>query len=104
MHHKQHRKTKHAKLAEEHLEKVCRMLAEKDESLAQKARNAPVPKVEKRRASSGSGNNTPSKKRKAASSAGEGMGGLHSHCQRPYQGTVCPRSRDPIYIVAYFMK
>lgn len=66
--HKHHRKTKHAKLAEEHLEKVCRMLAEKDDSLAQKARNAPVPKSEKGRASSSSANNTPSKKRKTTTS------------------------------------
>jgi len=73
------RKTRHAKLADNHLERVCKMLSEKDDSLAQAARNAPIPKIEKRRSgNSAVGNST--KKRKASTSshgtaAGDGPGG-----------------------------
>jgi hypothetical protein len=38
-----HSKTKHAKLAQTHLQQICAMLAEKDDSLAQVARDAPAP-------------------------------------------------------------
>jgi hypothetical protein len=56
------------------------MLSEKDDSLGQAARNAPAPKIEKRRSSTSTGgNNTPNKKRKSStishgssSNAGEG--------------------------------
>lgn len=70
------RKTKHAKLADDHLEQVCKMLAEKDDSLAQTARNAPVPKTEKRRSSTSTGTNSAKKRKSTTSSgAGEGTGG-----------------------------
>lgn len=55
------RNTKHATLAQMHLQQVCAMLSEKDDSLAQVARNAPAPAEPERRDSSGS------KKRKSVS-------------------------------------
>jgi len=50
------------------------MLSEKDNSLAHAARNAPIPKIEKRKSSSTSGGAT-KKRKSAASNAGEGTGG-----------------------------
>ena len=53
------------------------MLSEKDDSLAQKARNAPAPKIEKRRTSSSStNNNTPVKKQKRKSSSSSSTGAV----------------------------
>lgn len=59
-------KTKNAKAATDHLQKVCDLLAEKDASLAQTARNAPAP-VERSSFSDSHDSAATSKKRKSAS-------------------------------------
>ncbi|KAG7352301.1 DDT domain containing protein [Nitzschia inconspicua] len=61
-----HRKTKHAKTAQTHLQQVCAMLAEKDSSLVQVARNAPAPIERDRQQDSSSGG----KKRKSGTDNG----------------------------------
>mmetsp|Transcript_14924 Transcript_14924/g.36626 ORF Transcript_14924/g.36626 Transcript_14924/m.36626 type:complete len:1594 (+) Transcript_14924:381-5162(+) len=68
------RKTKQEALAREHLEKVCEILADKDESLAKAAREAPPPKApaSKKRKSVSSddgGGSNGKKKRKSSSGA-----------------------------------
>jgi DDT domain/Williams-Beuren syndrome DDT (WSD), D-TOX E motif len=59
-----HRKTKHAKTAESHLKQICAMLSEKDDSLAQVAKNASPPAEPERRDSA------TSKKRKSSAENG----------------------------------
>mmetsp|Transcript_17106 Transcript_17106/g.41625 ORF Transcript_17106/g.41625 Transcript_17106/m.41625 type:complete len:1521 (+) Transcript_17106:233-4795(+) len=81
-----HRKSKHVKLAKDHLNQVCAMLAEKDDSLARVAKNhVPDTKPSKKRKADTSDSRSPKKRASAKKPSGGGGGDMMTLSEREDQ-------------------